>query len=232
MPHAEGRRGRRRSRAHLEATDWPDLFHADAVVPREPTALHQARLDTVVAWLQAQQVRRVADLGCGDGLLVQRLLADERVEQVVAVDLSLAALGRLGRWAQAAQAAGRLALVHGSFTEAHRELQAVDAVAMVETIEHVPTGQLSAVEHVVFEQARPRCVLVTTPNQEYNELFGMSPGQMREPGHHFEWPRARFATWATGVAQRHRCQLRLQGIGPADALRGAPKQMATFLRCD
>jgi hypothetical protein len=101
---------------------------------------------------------------------------------------------------------------------------------MVETIEHVAPARLSAVEQQVFRILRPCTVVVTTPNQEFNERFGMAPGQMREPGHHFEWSRQRLRAWAQGVAQRQGYGLDIVGIGEVDPHRGSPTQMAVFSR--
>jgi hypothetical protein len=181
----------------------------------EPTTLHAQRLDTVAAALRAAAVRSVADLGCGDGALVRRLLADPAVERIVALDRDVARLGRLERSVGPAELrSGRLRLVHGSFAAAHDACVGVQAVTMVETIEHLAPAELSALEHQVFSVVRPALVLITTPNVEYNGLLGMAPGQRREPGHLFEWPRSRFRAWALGVAQRRGYAVQTGGIGP------------------
>jgi hypothetical protein len=81
----------------------------------------------------------------------------------------------------------------------------------------------------VFGVARPRAVLVTTPNAEYNVRFpGLPGGAMRHPDHRFEWTRSEFATWAAGVADRYGYRVHHEGIGPADAVLGAPTQLAVF----
>lgn len=198
--------------------------------PVEPTALHAMRIDCVCAWLLEGGATSVADLGCGDGLLVRRLLAHSAVQQVVGVDISAVALRKLERDMEADVRTGRLRLVHGSFADPHRELLGVDAVAMVETIEHISPAWLSRLEHGLFAQWRPATVVITTPNQEYNVLFGMAPGQMREPGHCFEWPRARFRQWACGVAMRHGYALHFSGIGEEHPLLGNPTQAVLFRR--
>jgi hypothetical protein len=46
--------------------------------------------------------------------------------------------------------------------------------------------------------------------------------------HRFEWTRAEFATWATGVAERHGYQVRVVPMGEEEAGVGAPSQMAVF----
>ena len=45
---------------------------------------------------------------------------------------------------------------------------------MVETIEHIPPGQLSRVEQAVFGTLAPATLIVTTPNVEYNPLYGLA----------------------------------------------------------
>ncbi|HUG21890.1 methyltransferase domain-containing protein [Piscinibacter sp.] len=227
MPRADNRFRSRRERVQTEQEPCKWL---DEALPREPTALHEARLDAVCGWIRAAGARSVADLGCGDGLLVRRLVDDARIERVVGVDVSLPSLGRLERDLPHACASRRVVLVHGSFTDRHPELAAVDCVAMVETIEHIALDRLSRLEHEVFDALRPLTVIVTTPNQEFNVLFGMAPGQMREPGHCFEWPRARFRAWAAGVALRHGYASTFSGIGDADPWRGCPTQAAVFSR--
>ena len=229
MPRAE--RGRRPPARPGPDTDPAGTPWGAAAPLHEPTALHEARLGAVCEALQVSGARRVADLGCGDGLLVRRLLADAHFERIVALDVSLGALAALERSVPVqALRSGRLVLVQGTFTQPHRELAGVDAVAMLETIEHVEPARLSGVEQLLFARIGAPTVVMTTPNQEYNELFGMAPGQLREPGHRFEWTRARFRAWAQGAALRHGYDVRFAGIGDADPWRGSPTQMAVFSR--
>jgi hypothetical protein len=90
-------------------------------------------------------------------------------------------------------------------------------------------ARLRAFERVLFEQARPSTILVTTPNVEYNVRFEALPaGQFRHPDHRFEWTRAEFEAWAGGIAARFGYEVRYDGIGQADTVLGAPTQMATF----
>lgn len=216
-----------RQRRH-HAAFWQDEASVDDVTP-EPTALHVLRLEAVHDALRACGARSVADLGCGDGALVKRLLADPHIVHIVAIDSDLSALARLERaTARDAAARGRLRLLHGSFVQRRSDMGQPDAAVMVETIEHVALTQLSSVEQQVFGVLRPTTVIVTTPNQEFNVLYGMAPGQMREPGHQFEWTRQRFRAWAAGVALRRGYGLKLTGIGMTDPHYGSPTQMAQF----
>jgi hypothetical protein len=97
--------------------------------------------------------------------------------------------------------------------------------------EHLDPPRLGAFERALFAHARPGTVVVTTPNVEYNALFPTLPaGHLRHRDHRFEWTRAEFAAWAGGVAARHGYRVEHAGIGPEDAERGAPTQMAVFSR--
>lgn len=194
------------------------------------TSLHEARLDAVVARLLESGARSVLDLGCGSGALLRRLLAEDQFSRIVGMDTSLEALAGAERLRTSEIGAdpGRLSLIHGSFIGSDEGLQGFDAIAMVETIEHIRPAHLSKVEKAVFAQMRPRLVVMTTPNREYNELYEIPEGERRHADHHFEWSRARFASWATGVGARNGYRVELDSIGPSNAWMGAPSQMAIF----
>ncbi|UOQ81666.1 hypothetical protein [Hymenobacter sp. 5414T-23] len=108
-------------------------------------------------------------------------------------------------------------------------LAGYDAAAVVEVIEHLDEGRLTAFEQVVFARARPGAVLVTTPNADYNQRYEtLSAGEFRHADHRFEWTRAQFAAWAAGVAARHGYTVRVVPLGPEAAEVGAPSQLAVF----
>jgi small RNA 2'-O-methyltransferase len=196
------------------------------------TDLHDERLNTVVRYLRECGARRILDLGCGSGALLERLVEVEQFTEVVGLDSSITALRQAER-RLAARPSGhdaRLRLLHGSFMAADFPLTGYDAAALVETIEHVPPDRLSAVERTVFGVWSPTVVVVTTPNREYNVRYGIAEGEFRHADHRFEWSRAKFAEWATGVAARGRYEVDVQGIGPRDPMVGTPSQMAMFRR--
>jgi 3' terminal RNA ribose 2'-O-methyltransferase Hen1 len=123
----------------------------------------------------------------------------------------------------------RIDLIQGSLLYKDERLAGFDAAALVEVIEHLDPSRLAALEAVVFGQARPGHVFVTTPNADYNQLYGsLSAGTFRHADHRFEWSRAEFAAWATAVAERHGYQVRLVSMGEEAAGVGAPSQMAVF----
>lgn len=191
--------------------------------------LHDERLALVCALLHESGSRSVVELGCGAGRLLERLLAHPQFERVTGVDASPAALA-VARDQLSARAGVRLELVHADYLRRLPVLPPHDAVAMVETIEHLDPRNLAAAERTVFGQLQPATVVVTSPNREYNPLLGLPDGVLRDPDHRFEWNRARFRAWASGVARRHGQVLRIGGIGTPHPRFGSPTQYAHFTR--
>lgn len=195
------------------------------------TDLHRARLDAVVRQLRLCGARSILDLGCGPGELLLRLARESRFHRLVGIDTSPDALALARRRLGLGYADDpRIALMHASFAQADERLIGFDAAVLLETIEHIDPQHLSAVESAVMAHCRPRTVIVTTPNQEYNVLHGLPPGAFRHPDHRFEWSRARFRSWARGAARRNAYTVTFGNIGETDPLLGSSTQMATFRR--
>jgi 3' terminal RNA ribose 2'-O-methyltransferase Hen1 len=200
-----------------------------------PMRLNDERMAAVVDALKASGAKSIADLGCGEGKLLQRLVRERWVDTLVGVDAAARDLERASKRLKLDIASGpregRVRLLHGSLTYRDARWEDCDAAALVEVIEHLEPDRLPALVKVVFGAARPATVVVSTPNAEYNALFAnLPPGAFRHPDHRFEWTRGEFAAWCEGVAQAHGYRFELSGIGAVDEQLGSPTQMAVFSR--
>jgi 3' terminal RNA ribose 2'-O-methyltransferase Hen1 len=197
--------------------------------------LHDQRIAAVVAAIAASGAERVLDLGCGSGKLIAALLKLGHLRQVTGMDVSHHALEMAARRLHldelSPRARARVELLHGSLTYTDGRLRDFDAAAVVEVVEHLDQARLETFEHSLFGFARPRLIVMTTPNAEYNVLFdGLPAGAFRHADHRFEWTRAQFGDWAGAVAARHGYDVTLAGVGPEDATVGCPSQLAVFRR--
>ncbi len=198
-----------------------------------PMILHTFRLNLVADKLKALEAKSILDLGCGEGKLLRRLLADRAFERITGMDVSHRALehaaGRLRLDQLSERHRARIQLLQGSLLYRDQRLSGFDAAALVEVIEHLDPPRLAALERVLFEFARPRHIIITTPNREYNVLFPtLPPGKMRHADHRFEWTRSEFAAWSEAAAARYGYAVVFEPVGPVDEQHGAPTQMAVF----
>ncbi|MDH6218772.1 3' terminal RNA ribose 2'-O-methyltransferase Hen1 [Streptomyces pseudovenezuelae] len=217
--------------SEVEAID--NAVEAETETEEKPTPLAVQRRDAIVAALQTSGAARVLDLGCGQGQLVQALLKDVRFTEIVGVDVSMRALTiasrRLKLDRMGERQASRVKLFQGSLAYTDNRLKGYDAAVLSEVIEHLDLPRLPALEYAVFGAARPRTVLVTTPNVEYNVRWESLPaGHVRHGDHRFEWTREEFRTWAGAVAERHGYGVEFVPVGPDDPEVGPPTQMAVF----
>jgi 3' terminal RNA ribose 2'-O-methyltransferase Hen1 len=202
-------------------------------VPERPEPLAVQRRGSVLAVLRGAGARRVLDLGCGGGALLRDLLAEPSFTEIVGVDVSARALEiaarslHLDRMPERKRE--RITLRQSALTYVDASLSGYDAAVLMEVIEHIDEERLPALERAVFGVARPGVVVVTTPNVEYNVRFSGLAG-MRHADHRFEWTRAQFGEWATGVAERRGYAVRFLPVGPDDPEVGPPTQMAVFER--
>jgi 3' terminal RNA ribose 2'-O-methyltransferase Hen1 len=198
-------------------------------------SLNEQRLGAVLAALKATGAVRVLDLGCGEGRLLQGLLKERQFVEIVGMDVSHRALeiarDRLHYDRLPPVQKQRVRLLHGSLIYRDQRLSGFDAAAVVEVIEHLDADRLAAFERVLFECAKPKSVVITTPNREYNVKWEtLPPGKFRHRDHRFEWTRAEFRAWANGVSARFGYNVRFLPVGPEDSAVGSPTQMGFFTR--
>ena len=220
----------------LAEVDDTEPAALDATEPGETTvSLARQRRGAVLAALRASGARRIGDLGCGEGALVGELLADNQFTHVVAADVSSRALEIAERKLHVDRMPpsrrDRLILMQSSLTYRDARLTGLDAVVLMEVIEHVDPPRLPVLARTVFGGIAPETVVVTTPNVEYNVRYpALTAGKHRHPDHRFEWTRAEFADWAERVAADWGYQVRYLPVGDDDPEVGSPTQMALFSR--
>ena len=199
--------------------------------------LNAQRLGSVIAALKNHSVKRVIDLGCGEGKLLSLLIKEQQFTNIAGVDVSHVALKRANESLKLEQAGDsvreRIQLFQGSLTYKDSRFSGYDAACVIEVIEHLDVARLTAFERVLFEFAKPPVIVITTPNKEYNVNYGFSyEKDLRHSDHRFEWTREEFRTWADQTAEKFGYAVQFSEIGDMDELHGAPTQMGVFTICE
>lgn len=218
--------------AQLDAEQtMPEERPAEAVKKEKRKSLHEQRHERVAEVIRSLSPKSVIDLGCGEGRLLNLLVPIKGLDRIVGMDVSYYSLERATRRLRLEEAGPkkreRLELIHGSLMYRDARLEGFDVAAAVEVIEHLDVARLQAFERVVFECARPRNVIITTPNKEYNAVYEHMAG-MRHEDHRFEWTRAEFAEWCNRVGAAHNYSVQIEGVGDAHEEFGNASQMAVF----
>jgi 3' terminal RNA ribose 2'-O-methyltransferase Hen1 len=217
--------------ARLVELDDSVEIDVDEVVTTTP--LYTLRAEAVITALRDAGAHRVADLGCGEGALLKRLIADPSFTRIIGTDVSSRSLAiaeeRLHFRDLSDGQRARIQLLHSSLTYQDDRISGLDAAVLMEVIEHVDPERLPSLEKSVFAHARPSAVIVTTPNAEYNALYPkLAAGRFRHPDHRFEWSRDQFRDWAAGVCERNEYTVEYRTVGDVDADLGSPTQLALF----
>ena len=197
------------------------------------SSLNEQRITAVVKILRERGAQKVIDLGCGEGQLIRALLKDKQFVKIVGLDVSIRSLEiaaeKLNLNQPLRARSPQLELIQGSLMYRDKRLEGFDAAVIVEVVEHLDPPRLASFERVVFECARPRLVVLTTPNREYNVTWsGLHEGGLRHEDHRFEWTRSEFQEWAGAVARKFGYDVSFASIGPEHPDCGSPTQMGVF----
>jgi len=195
--------------------------------------LNDQRLGAVLNELKNSGAKSVLDMGCGEGRLLQLLMKEKSFIAIAGTDVSAVILSRvaeilkLDRLSETEKK--RITLFQSSLCYRDKRFKNYDAVSIVEVIEHLDENRLPALEAVVFADAAPATVIITTPNFDYNINYtGLRENKFRHGDHRFEWNRAQFRAWADSAAVRNNYSVRYEDIGEQDEKQNTPTQMVVF----
>jgi 3' terminal RNA ribose 2'-O-methyltransferase Hen1 len=199
----------------------------------KPIGLNQQRLATIVDTLKQIGAKRVVDLGCGEGKLIRLLMQERQFTEILGMDVTYRSLeiarARLESKFSSTKQQEKIDFIQGSLVYRDRRIAGYDAATAIEVIEHLDLFRLHTFERVLFEFARPKSAIITTPNIEYNVNFPNLPtNKLRHRDHRFEWTRSQFIIWGDRVASEFGYTVTYHPIGSLDPVVGAPTQMAIF----
>ena len=154
-------------------------------------------------------ITKIADFGCAEGKFVRRLKKLVNVEEIALIDSDDFTLDLclyearplnydflFGRSKEL-----KLNVFKGSVSQRDSCLKGFDAITCLELIEHLSADVLSELPQNIFGFIKPKVVIITTPNIEYNVLFPEleKSKKLRHWDHKFEWTRSQFNTWCHSI---------------------------------
>jgi 3' terminal RNA ribose 2'-O-methyltransferase Hen1 len=190
-----------------------------------PIRLNELRFNKVEEVLITSGVKRVLDFGCGEGRFLEKLIRNPWFSEVIGADVSIASLERATKRLERNSSKNKAKLIHSSFTYHDDRLKDIDSMVMLEVIEHIDLTNLDFVEKNIFEFIKPKLLIITTPNADYNTKF-QQPG-FRHPDHRFEWTRDEFKVFCE-KSIKYGYTYEISFIGDIEPALGGPTQMGVF----
>ncbi|RWS10852.1 Small RNA 2' [Dinothrombium tinctorium] len=155
---------------------------------------------------------RVADFGCAEGRFIRYLKQLPFVEEIAAIDIDKFNLEEsqyvasplfwehmFGRYV-----ALTINLYEGNVVEPDCRLKEFDAVTCIELVEHLDFEVLNKFPANIFGYLKPRLVIITTPNRDFNVLFPqLKADKFRHWDHKFEWTRQQFNEWCSDLVSKY-----------------------------
>jgi 3' terminal RNA ribose 2'-O-methyltransferase Hen1 len=202
----------------------------------QPLSLNRQRFAVVQELIERLQPRSLVDLGCGDGSFIGFLANGallHPMERIIGMDVSASELARAKtRMEHLSSLPGRRTPVEwllGSLLYRDPRIKGLDMAILIEVIEHIDPWRLPALERQVFGEGGYASIVVTTPNREFNLIYGLSEEHsLRHRDHRFEWTRQEFQEWVQKIASQYGYEWQIQGIGTVSLDHGSPSQMVLF----
>ncbi|TCI73335.1 3' terminal RNA ribose 2'-O-methyltransferase Hen1 [Exiguobacterium sp. SH0S7] len=195
--------------------------------------LNDLRYEAIIEKVSALPERRVViDMGAGEGKLASKLGFVSGIETIYAVEPSererLKALKRYEKTAEDKPFNQPISMF-GSLFYVDDRLRGADVLILCEVIEHIDEGRILKMMATLLDTYRPKTLFVTTPNREYNEVYGLD-SSYRHPDHRFEWTRSEFRSFCEAQAELFGYTCTFSGIGDSHPTFGEPTQLAEFTR--
>ncbi|CAH8345532.1 unnamed protein product [Eruca vesicaria subsp. sativa] len=213
--------------------------------------LSKQRVEYAVKHIKDSSASTLADFGCGSGSLLDSLLDyPTTLQTIIGVDISPKGLARAAKMLHVklnkeACNVNTATLYDGSILEFDSRLYDIDIGTCLEVIEHMEEDQACEFGEKVLSLFRPKLLIVSTPNFEYNTILQRSTTpenqeenksetqlpKFRNHDHKFEWTREQFNHWATKLAERHNYSVEFSGVGGCGEVEpGFASQIAVFKR--
>ncbi|KAF9119043.1 Small RNA 2'-O-methyltransferase [Mortierella sp. GBA39] len=199
--------------------------------PRFYPPLWQQRRNLARLILDENHATSVIDFGCGEAALISLLVwettGDYPITHLTGVELRE---DRLQLACEACQPQDfelgsnlrvnelTIDLFQGSVSQPDKRLIGYDALVCLEVVEHLDPPVLEKFWSVVLGSLKPKMVIVSTPNAEFNIYFpqlnyGKPNAIFRNDDHRFEWTRQDFQDWCDAAAGQYNYDVTYTGAG-------------------
>lgn len=200
-----------------------------------PSLQPRSFVDAVMVALKQGGARRVIDVACGDGRLLEVLVKERRFDRVAGMDTSLGALElvrqRLGLTRPRSGLRQRVDLFQGAVIYRDERLRGYDAACALDVLEELEHSKRELFEEVIFGFARPGIVIVSASDADCSHRVGpLARVHSGDRASGVGLPQAAFRAWAHAVGERFGYAWRLHPVDLQEPDTGPALPLAVFVR--
>ncbi len=177
-------------------------------------------------------IRDVVDMGAGEGRLLKLLVQMPSLEQITACEPTESGLTvmrkRVEQWKMNSEVQVEPTIIQSSLFYKDERIINRECIVLCEVIEHIDRGRIDGVMNTLLSYSRPKYLILSTPNVEYNEVYNMDR-TLRHTDHRFEMTREEFRQFISVHSREQGYLCEFTGVGDEHPNYGQPTQM-TILR--
>lgn len=162
--------------------------------------LYEQRNIAICCELEKRSIKKVLDMGCGDGKLVYYLSKKDVFKKVCGMDCSS---GRIKKAQTRCNGVHNASFLLQSFFEYNISFTEYDAIILSEVIEHFTESDLKLLFDLIFSNYNPDLVIITTPNRSYNKNYAVLCNGFRHSSHIFELTEEDVVLFSRFLRQRY-----------------------------
>lgn len=147
-------------------------------------SLHQLKHDLIlnkIKELNLPENSTILDYGCGEGKMIKKLKNSFKNLNIYGYDSNLERINRYFEYSSKIQQMNIL------YPLIKPELLNCDVLLNIEVIEHLDRNERDRMLNIIMSIIQPKTLILTTPNIEYNKVYGMEEGKLRHNGHKIEF---------------------------------------------
>lgn len=154
------------------------------------------RFNKVLSILKEYNTKSVIEFGCGSGSFLPYIKKIDTIKKIGVIDKNEKKTKKI------ANSYPGVNVYNNSFLRYCSEFLGYDSVVAIEVIEHLTETELNRFIEIIFVEIRPRIVIFTTPNFEYNVNYPILFNGLRQKSHHFEFSPHELYEWGNRIVEK------------------------------
>ena len=139
------------------------------------------RFKTIISVLANYDINSIIEFGCGNGYFIPMLISQNKYSKIAAIDKNEKKINKLKSKYK------DVIFYNGSFLKENNEFRQYDCIIGIEIIEHLFEDEINVLSKIIFSKIKPKVIIFTTPNIEYNINLPILHGGFRNIDHKFEF---------------------------------------------